>query len=689
MLIQLETHSSKPKPRSLFYSYAHKDEAWRDELDAHLAVLKREGFIASWHDRKIRPGEEWDASIHDALDRADLILFLVSSHFLDSSYCRGVEVRRAMERHRRKEALVIPIILTAVALGPEEFASLQALPKNYRPLAEWPEAGFAAVAEDLRTLLVDLSFPRTPEGDTRGHHGSWILKLECRPHEDNRQRAARILSRLQDFTSDYSIAVQATSITQVADGDRLTTGLMVILSGSAEAFSAIDKAQQAGTLSAVLNDQVLQFYLMYGATVQGVSIPSAATDASYAERSDLRIGPGRKMVPAMFRGMTVSKGNGTINFQFHRGDDEWAADPTRAGDYRKLLDYFKTSVAVKDGRQWVNLSAFEADRMLPKELAGTGMGRALLAQDCILKRLTASLMHPDHPVGRQYWDAVYEEAYKRLGSSKMPFQSFQKVWMVPSQALVFEADGDAPEGDPENTPEETRSLMKTIAQVTGLGPGKVVAYILKSEIEVQCEADLVARNAIAGDTEINSAEVGGPESDFALDLFKDIVLPRIREEVNEGEYFAEMRQMYSAMMLATWVKHSLSKLGHAGLQTLADSGDPGCLNVDLSTIQRVGTEEGAQNPVPPPPGFESAFDVPENIEYYQTYVDLFRNGVFHCARNEPGDEPGERIVRVYFSGAIDCRERPLRVRTTLAPSARYWARMGDVFIAGEHPAAWP
>ena len=57
-----------------------------------------------------------------------------------------------------------------------------------------------------------------------------------------------------------------------------------------------------------------------------------------------------------------------------------------------------------------------------------------------------------------------------------------------------------------------------------------------------------------------------------------------------------------------------------------------------------------------------AFEVPENVEFYQTYVNLFRNGVFRCARNEAGDSPYDRVTRVYFSGAIDFRSITSRLR---------------------------
>jgi len=43
-------------PVSLFYSYAHEDEALRDELQGHLKLLERRGLLAPWHDRRIVPG---------------------------------------------------------------------------------------------------------------------------------------------------------------------------------------------------------------------------------------------------------------------------------------------------------------------------------------------------------------------------------------------------------------------------------------------------------------------------------------------------------------------------------------------------------------------------------------------------------------------------------------------------------
>ena len=102
------------RPVRLFYSYSHRDEPHREALGKHLAMLERAGIIAEWHDRCIVPGDEWADEIDGHLDRADVILLLVSADFLASDYCFDIELRRAMERHEAGEARVVPIIVPVV-----------------------------------------------------------------------------------------------------------------------------------------------------------------------------------------------------------------------------------------------------------------------------------------------------------------------------------------------------------------------------------------------------------------------------------------------------------------------------------------------------------------------------------------------------------------------------------------------
>ena len=72
------------RPIKLFYSYSHEDEAFREKLERHLAILRRQGVVKEWHDRHISAGREWKDQISEHLKTADVILLLVSSSFLNS-----------------------------------------------------------------------------------------------------------------------------------------------------------------------------------------------------------------------------------------------------------------------------------------------------------------------------------------------------------------------------------------------------------------------------------------------------------------------------------------------------------------------------------------------------------------------------------------------------------------------------
>jgi CheY-like chemotaxis protein len=147
----LSSETQRNQPIELFYSYSHKDEELREQLEKHLRILKRNGIIADWYSRKIKPGEEWEPQIYEHLNSAHIILLLISPDFIDSDYCYDVEVRRAMERHENEEAIVIPVILRPVRWKGSSFSKLQALPKKGKPVTSWKnqDKAFANVVEGI------------------------------------------------------------------------------------------------------------------------------------------------------------------------------------------------------------------------------------------------------------------------------------------------------------------------------------------------------------------------------------------------------------------------------------------------------------------------------------------------------------------------------------------------------------
>jgi internalin A len=145
----------------VFFSYSHRDETHLGQLKGHVRLLERQGLIEPWDDRLIRPGDDWAGEIDDNLNRADLILFVVSHHFINSDYCYKVERVRALDRYRNREASVVPVILDDVLLEGEEFMKLQVLPTDAKPVLaarHWPNpnAGWRDVAEGIRRVVVEM-----------------------------------------------------------------------------------------------------------------------------------------------------------------------------------------------------------------------------------------------------------------------------------------------------------------------------------------------------------------------------------------------------------------------------------------------------------------------------------------------------------------------------------------------------
>lgn len=150
----------------IFFSYSHKDEALRDELETQLGMLRRQGLITGWHDRKIGAGTEWASEIDAHLNTAQIILLLVSPDYIASDYCYDIEMERALERHRTGEARVIPIILRPVEWKYGPFGHLQPLPANGKPITDWPnhDSAFLDVARGIRKIVEEpISIPGRTE----------------------------------------------------------------------------------------------------------------------------------------------------------------------------------------------------------------------------------------------------------------------------------------------------------------------------------------------------------------------------------------------------------------------------------------------------------------------------------------------------------------------------------------------
>ena len=120
-------------------------------------------MVKAWDDREIPAGTEWADNIDERLESADVILLLVSADFIQSEFCYGKEMKRAIERNNAKDdrAIVIPVILRECDWETAPFATFQALPRGGNPISEWKTEDdyFEAVAKGLRQRIQQLVTP--------------------------------------------------------------------------------------------------------------------------------------------------------------------------------------------------------------------------------------------------------------------------------------------------------------------------------------------------------------------------------------------------------------------------------------------------------------------------------------------------------------------------------------------------
>ena len=177
-------------------------------------------------------------------------------------------------------------------------------------------------------------------------------------------------------------------------------------------------------------------------------IPNAQAQEFRLPAPGVRVSLSPPVNPPILKGLKVHTDNPfKFDFVLDQGDStspEAKRESILAkGDYLKqestrLIKYFLASLTVPEKDLWVNLSPYEKDRIVPNSFGLTEMGRDLLAEDYMLKQITASLIYPEDEVGKRFWKRIYEEAAKKYGTTNIPVNTFNKVWIVPEKAVVYE-----------------------------------------------------------------------------------------------------------------------------------------------------------------------------------------------------------------------------------------------------------
>lgn len=290
-----------------------------------------------------------------------------------------------------------------------------------------------------------------------------------------------------------------------------------------------------------------------------------------------------KIIPFKINSLSVDASSGSPRLALTieaAGAGDFALDADIKKKARKSLEYFFIGLTLPDEKFWVNLNPKEPYRMLDSLLADTDLGRIMLYADLRLKKDTCELMNPNESaVGAQYWSRLYEKA-KQLGvTDKIPV--INQIWIIPDKAEAYEA-------------ENKLSLIKS----------KLKVYAGKS----------------------NGSE---PLQDYALSLMNELILPRLCQKVNESELYADLREVYQALVLARWYKQKFSRQQNFLLR-----------DVSYNIVK----------------GAENNFSYqPDQI--YRDYLGSFKKGEYSLGSGLESFYPAMAIMR-YFIGGINFRKLP-------------------------------
>ncbi|MBF0489351.1 MAG: hypothetical protein HQL15_01865 [Candidatus Omnitrophica bacterium] len=292
--------------------------------------------------------------------------------------------------------------------------------------------------------------------------------------------------------------------------------------------------------------------------------------------------------PPILKGIKVHPDNPfQFDFILDKGDSALSNDHLKE-ESSKLIKYFLASLTIPEQDLWVNLSPYEKDRIVPESFGQTEMGRDLLAEDYMLKQITASLIYPEDSVGRKFWKRIYEEAQKKYGTTNIPVNTFNKVWIVPEKAVVLE---NAKVG---------------------------AAYVTESKLKVMLEEDYLSLDKHEG---IQSEPQKKQTNELGSQIVREVVIPELTTEINENKNFAQLRQVYNSLILAAWYKRKIKDSILS--QVYTDKNKVAGVNID---------------------------DPNEKQKIFQQYLKAFKKGVYNYIKEDVDPATQATIPRKYFSG---------------------------------------
>ena len=152
----------------LVYSYSHKDEEELHRIKEVLTPFRMNGVMEDWLDEDVLPGEHISKSVREKLEKADIVIFLLSQRFLASTPC--------MEEWHFVKSLSdkgSPIFRIPVVLSPCDWEQLleeddiKALPKDAIPISKMDDedSAWQSVYDSIKPLFERIRNTCVPRED--------------------------------------------------------------------------------------------------------------------------------------------------------------------------------------------------------------------------------------------------------------------------------------------------------------------------------------------------------------------------------------------------------------------------------------------------------------------------------------------------------------------------------------------
>lgn len=290
--------------------------------------------------------------------------------------------------------------------------------------------------------------------------------------------------------------------------------------------------------------------------------------------------------PLHLRYLAYDPLNNNFSLLVDKGSNSTIEKAKLENSAKPLLDYFFIGLSLPNDDFWVNLRPDAETNIIDDELAKTDIGRIMLEADVQLKKDTARYTSPNTPEGKEYWDKLYKKAGEIFGYENIEIPTLTRPWIVPDEILV----GETRDG----------------------------AYVFKATLKVLLEQDYLKDSAVYNFNDERLKAL----NEYSSQLIRELIIPKITQEVNTSKKYAPLRQVYYSLILAQWFKAKFnSKDGY--YTSLMDG----------HNLQDLTSKEAWSK-----------------TTYFKQYQKSFKDGEYNT--QESVYTPYGQTIRSYFSGGI-------------------------------------